>query len=90
MKSARDLWHYAISQYADQPGGPDEIEWTGSRAVLAGGVRAGKLRYDLAMRDEKGATFVFYGVMQEGLDDGWKALIAQFDATHESETEEKQ
>jgi len=87
MKSARDLWHYAISQYADQPGGPDEIEWTGSRAVLAGGVRAGKLRYDLAMRDEKGATFVFYGVMQEGLDEGWKGLIAQFDATHEREGE---
>ena len=82
MKSARDLWHYAISQYADQPGGPYEIDWRGNRSILAGGVRAGKTRYDLAMRDEKGATFVFYGVMQEGLDEGWKTLIAEYDATH--------
>jgi hypothetical protein len=81
MKSARDLWHYAISQYADQPGGPDDIEWKGNRSVLAGGVRAGKTRYDLAMRDDKGSTYVFYGVMQEGLDEGWKSLIAQYDAT---------
>ena len=78
MKSARDLWHYAISQYAEHPGGPEEIDWRGDRCVLDGGVRAGKMRYDLALRDEKGAH-VFYGVMQEGLDDGWKELIAEFD-----------
>ncbi len=88
MKSARDLWHYAISQYADQPGGPDDIDWKGNRCVLAGGVRASKMRYDLAMRDEKGSTYVFYGVMQEGLDEGWKSLIAQYDATHVSEQAE--
>ena len=56
--------------------------------VLAGGVRASKMRYDLAMRDEKGSTYVFYGVMQEGLDEGWKSLIAQYDATHVSEQAE--
>jgi hypothetical protein len=46
------------------------------------------MRYDLAMRDEKGSTYVFYGVMQEGLDEGWKSLIAQYDATHVSEQAE--
>ncbi len=80
MKSARDLWHYAISQYAEHPGGPEEIDWRAERAILAGGVRAGKLRYDLALKDAKGSTHVFYGVMQDGLDDAWKALIAEFDA----------
>jgi hypothetical protein len=91
MKSARDLWHYAISQYADHPGGPEEIDWNGDRAVLAGGVRAGKMRYDLALRDEKGSTHVFYGVMQDGLDENWKDMIAAFDANNgaaQDDTEE--
>lgn len=82
MKSARDLWHYAISQYAEHPGGPEDIDWRGTRCVLAGGVRAGKTRYDLALRDDKGSTHVFFGVMQEGLDEGWKNLIAEFDANN--------
>ncbi len=90
MKSARDLWHYAISEYADHPGGPEDVSWTGNRAVLAGGVRAGKMRYDLALRDEKGASYVFYGVMQEGLDDNWKDLIAAFNANNGGEMEEPQ
>jgi hypothetical protein len=80
MKSARDLWHYAISQYADNPGGPEDVAWQGNRSVIAGGVRAGKQRYDLVLRDEKGSTYVFYGVMQEGLDENWKSMIAEFDA----------
>ncbi len=88
MKSARDLWHYAISQYADNPGGPEEIEWQGDRCVIAGGVRAGKMRYDLVLRNESGSTFVFYGVMQEGLDDNWKSMIAAFDANNPQAAQE--
>lgn len=80
MKSARDLWHYAITQFADHPGGPEEIEWQGDRAVLTREMRAGKMRSDLAIRDAGGKVVVFYGVTDEGLDERWRELIAAFSA----------
>ncbi|MCS7054701.1 MAG: putative DNA binding domain-containing protein [Thermoflexales bacterium] len=80
MKSARDLWHYAITQFADHPSGPEDIEWQGDRAVLAREMRAGKMRSDLAMRDANGKVVVFYGVTDDGLDERWRELIAAFGA----------
>ncbi len=80
MKSARDLWHYAITQFADHPSGPEEIEWQGDRAVLTREMRAGKMRSDLAIRDASGKVVVFYGVTDEGLDEQWRELIAAFSA----------
>ncbi len=80
MKSARDLWHYAITQFAEHPYGPEDVAWRGDRAVLAGEERAGKQRYDLALRDANGQAIVFYGVTTEGLDETWQALIAEFEA----------
>ena len=80
MKSARDLWHYAITQFADHPSGPEEIAWRGDRAVLAREMRAGKMRSDLAVRDAGGKVTVFYGVTDDGLDERWRELIAEFSA----------
>jgi len=80
MKSARDLWHYAITQFADHPGGPEEIAWRGDRAVLAREMRAGRMRSDLAVRDADGKVTVFYGVTDDGLDERWRELIAEFSA----------
>lgn len=75
LASARDLWHYAVRQTIDGTYAPDKIEWTGDRAVLSKGERAGKLRYDLAMRNEAGDTRVFFGVTEDGLDESWKSLL---------------
>ena len=80
MKSARDLWHYAITQFAEHPYGPEDVVWHGDRAVLASEERGGKRRYDLALRDADGQAIVFYGVSAEGLDETWQALIAEFEA----------
>lgn len=80
MKSARDLWHYAITQFAEHPYGPEDVAWRVNRAVLAGEERAGKRRYDLAIRDAHGRVSVFYGVTTDGLDEEWQALIAEFEA----------
>ncbi|PJF48881.1 MAG: PHP domain-containing protein [Chloroflexi bacterium] len=80
MKSARDLWHYAITQFADHPSGPEEVEWQGDRAVLTREMRAGKMRSDLAIRDANGKVVVFYGVTDDGLDERWRELIAAFSA----------
>jgi hypothetical protein len=81
-KSARDLWHYAITQFAEHPEGPEGIEWRGDRAVLSREMRAGKMRSDLAMRDASGKVTVFYGATDDGLDTTWKDLIGEFEATH--------
>lgn len=85
MKSARDLWHYAITQFADHPSGPEEIEWQGDRAVLTREMRAGKMRSDLAIRDASGKVVVFYGVTDDGLDERWRELIAAFTAQSSAE-----
>jgi hypothetical protein len=86
MKSARDLWHYAITQFADYPNGPEEIDWRGDRAVLTREMRAGKMRSDLAMRDASGRVTVFYGATDDGLDTQWKDMIAEFEAAHATAT----
>lgn len=80
LKSARDLWHYAITQFADHPSGPEDVEWHDDRAVLSREMRAGKMRSDLAIRDTSGRITVFYGVTDDGLDERWKRLIAEFGA----------
>jgi hypothetical protein len=83
-KSARDLWHYAVSQHAEHPGGydPSLIDWAGDtdRAVLSREHRAGKMRSDLALLTEDGHVLVFYGVTDDGVDEEWKSLIADFEA----------
>jgi hypothetical protein len=37
--------------------------------------RAGKVRYDLALRDGAGKTHIFYGVADDAMDTRWKELI---------------
>ncbi len=83
-KSARDLWHYAVTQHAEHRDGydPATIDWAGDsdRAVLSREMRAGKMRSDLAMLSDDGRAVVFYGVTDDGVDAEWKTLIADFEA----------
>ena len=37
--------------------------------------RAGKMRYDLAMRAADGAGYIFYGVAEDGMDAAWRQLL---------------
>jgi hypothetical protein len=76
-KSARDLWQYAITQHAGHPDGPEHIGWRGNRAVLARSMRAGKMRSDLAIRDDEDRVHVFYGATDDGLDSEWKRLVEE-------------
>ena len=75
FKSARDLWHYALKQHATGAYAPEKIAWTGDRAILASSERAGKMRYDLALREADGLAHVFYGVIEDGMDEAWRALV---------------
>ena len=87
LKSARDLWHYAITQHADNPDGPEDLGWQGNKAVVSKALRAGKMRYDLAVRDAEGNVRMFYGVTDDGLSEGWRELVTQFNDANASEDE---
>jgi hypothetical protein len=75
LSSARDLWHYAVNQTIEGAYTADKINWAGDRAVLSKANRAGKLRYDLAMRGANGEAQIFFGVTEDGLDESWKELL---------------
>lgn len=82
IRSARDLWHYAIVAYNTNAYKIDAIVWKDSvedqqRAVLGRAFRAGKMRYDLALKSSDGTSYIFYGVAEDGMDATWKQLIAE-------------
>ncbi len=82
IKSARDLWHYAIVAYNTNAYNIDTVAWKDSvegqqRAVLSRAFRAGKMRYDLALKSSDGTSYIFYGVAEDGMDAAWKQLIAE-------------
>ncbi|MCS7060696.1 MAG: putative DNA binding domain-containing protein [Anaerolineae bacterium] len=82
LKSARDLWHYAIVAYNTNAYNLDAIAWKDGpagqqRAVLSRAFRAGKMRYDLALKASDGVRYIFYGVAEDGMDADWKRLIAE-------------
>jgi hypothetical protein len=73
--SARDLWHYAITMHNRNTYPADKIVWVGDRAVLSSNERAGKIRYDVAVRMPDGSARIIYGVTSEGVDDEWRDLL---------------
>jgi hypothetical protein len=75
QKSARDLWLYAIMQQMNDVYDAEQFQWQNERAILSRSQRAGKVRYDLALRDANGKVHIFYGVSDDGLDSNWKELI---------------
>jgi hypothetical protein len=74
-RSARRLWHYAITQKEDHPVKPNQVKWRGSIGLLNKRTRSNKARYDLVQRMADGSLRVYYGVTEEGIDGEWKALV---------------
>jgi hypothetical protein len=73
-KSARRLWEYAISQHEDKPVDKGKVQWKGNVGLVTASKRAGKLRYDLALR-ENGVIRVFYGVTDDGMEGDWAQFV---------------
>jgi len=73
-KSARKLWHYAITQVEDHPVDPDRLQWEGEIALVRKRERGGQVRYDLAQRDD-GKIRVYYGVTDDGIHGPWARLV---------------
>jgi hypothetical protein len=78
-KSARKLWHYAITQVEDGKVQLDRLAWQEGIAEIQSYKRAGKMRYDLAQR-ENGKTRMYFGVTEDGIQDGqhkaWRELLS--------------
>jgi hypothetical protein len=76
-KGARKLWSYAIQQHEDNAVSHADIEWQGDIGLVHTERRAGKVRYDLALRTEDGKTRIFYGVTEDGMEGRWAAFIQE-------------
>lgn len=75
-KRARKLWNYAIQQHEDHPVDPGKVQWKGNVGLINATKRAGKMRYDLALR-ENGEIRVFYGVTEDGMEGHWAKFIKE-------------
>lgn len=75
-KGARKLWNYAIQQHEDKPAQANKIEWKGNVGVVRSEKRAGKQRFDLALR-EGDQIRVFYGVTDEGMEGAWEIFVPE-------------
>ncbi|MBN1954012.1 MAG: putative DNA binding domain-containing protein [Anaerolineae bacterium] len=73
-RSARKLWHYAISQREDHPVDPEQLQWEEDLAVIRKRERGGQVRYDLAQRDNHGLR-IYYGVTDDGIHGPWARLV---------------
>ncbi len=73
-KGARKLWNYAIQQHEDHKLNANDVTWQGEVGLVHAEKRAGKLRYDLALR-ENGSVRIFYGVTEDGMEGRWAAFV---------------
>lgn len=73
-KSARRLWHYAITQAEDHPVDPNSLHWEGDIALIRKRERGGQVRYDLAQRED-GKIRIYYGVTDDGIHGPWARLV---------------
>jgi hypothetical protein len=77
-KSARRLWHYAITSFANLPSDLSQakIHWQGPYGLLRCH-RQGKItRYDL-IQQTGGDYRYFFGVTDDGIHGPWKSLVGQ-------------
>ncbi len=73
--SARRLWHYAITAHEATPDlAAEKISWMGEIGLWKSYKKAGATRYDLVQRAADGLR-VYYGVTDDGIHDGWRALV---------------
>lgn len=75
-KSARKLWHYAITQKEDHPVNPNQLDWKGNIALVRRREWRGQARYDLAQRED-GEVRVYYGVTNDGIHGPWERLVEE-------------
>lgn len=78
LKSARRLWHYALTQYASLPEDINKgnVEWLGDYGLLRKRKQGKRLNYDLVERSAGGNRY-YFGVTDDGIHGPWKRLVGQ-------------
>lgn len=76
IRSARRLWHYAISEFT---GLPDDLKkasiaWQGELGIIKKQKRGNRMRYDLAQKTPEKIR-VYFGVTEDGIHSEWKQLV---------------
>jgi hypothetical protein len=79
-KSARRLWHYAISEYAKLPAevSKAKIQWEGQFGLLKQSKQGKRERYDLVQKTSDGHRF-YFGVTEDGIHGPWKDVVGHED-----------
>jgi hypothetical protein len=79
-KSARRLWHYAITAFDKLPTDPTQtrIQWQGNFGLISRQKQGKSTRYDLIER-ENGHYRYYFGVTDDGIHGSWKRLVGHED-----------
>ena len=74
-KSARRLWHYAITNYVKLPKEIEKmgVEWKGKLGILRKYKHGKRQVFDMVQRDKKDPNF-YFGVTEDGLHGPWREL----------------
>jgi PHP family Zn ribbon phosphoesterase len=75
-KSARKLWHYAITEFAELPQDPAQIkaEWRGDYGLLKQYTQHKQNRNDFVQRVSDGLRF-YFGVTEDGVHGPWREFV---------------
>ncbi len=77
QKSARKLWHYAISQYRkiNQEVNNLDVKWHGDLGLMNHQKRGNYNRYDLVQRNPEGGYRYYFGVNDDGVHGEWMKVV---------------
>jgi hypothetical protein len=77
QKSARKLWHQAISRYSKLPGdfSKASIDWHGDLGMLHRQKRGKSVYYDLVQRMSDGSYRTYFGVTEDGIHGDWQKFV---------------
>ena len=74
-KSARRLWHYAITTFVKLPKNFEKtITWSGDLGLLKEYKQGKRKRFDLAQKSS-GGTKLYFGVTEDGIHGDWRQLV---------------
>lgn len=76
-KSARKLWHYAITKYdvISKDLSKQDPKWYGDLALVNHQKRGNYNRYDVVQRNPKGGYRYYFGVTDDGIHGAWRRVV---------------